>query len=225
MIERITGGRTDLVADHIAAGGAATAQDANGVSLLQWCAYYGDVGAMRVLLAHGASLAVLGADLGLNAAAFHGHWRLCQFLIEHGTDANAAMPDTGETPLHSALAAAGTRPAHDLVVEVLLAAGADPNRPTQPGVDTGCFMRDTRTRAETPLHRAAAFASEEVVQALLDAGAKREAKDMHGDSPLSWASWHRRPDSLLRKLCYGDFHIRAGRRSMESYLLGEPHPH
>ena len=137
MIERITSGRTDLVADHIAAGGAATAQDANGVSLLQWCAYYGDVAAMRVLLAHGASLAVLGADLGLNAAAFHGHWRLCQFLIEHGADANAAMPDTGETPLHSALAAAGTRLAHDLVVEVLLAAGADPNRPVERDEDAG----------------------------------------------------------------------------------------
>ena len=37
-------------------------------------------------------------------------------------------------------------------------------------------------------------------------------------------SWHGRPDSILRRLCYGSFHIRPGRQSMEVYLLGEPHP-
>jgi ankyrin repeat protein len=85
-------------------------------------------------------------------------------------------------------------------------------------------MRDVRTRGEAPLHRAAAFASETTVQLLIDAGANREAKDVNGDSPLSWGSWHGRPDSLLRRLCYGSFHIRPGRQSMEVYLLGEPHP-
>ncbi len=52
----------------------------NGVSLLQHCAYYGDVSAIRHLLANGASLTALGDDLGLNGACFHGHWRLAQFL-------------------------------------------------------------------------------------------------------------------------------------------------
>ena len=61
------------------------------------------------------------------------------------------------------------------------------------------------------------------IQMLLDAGATIDAKDMHGDSPLTWASWHLRPDSILRKLCYGEFHIRPNRRSMAAYLLGEPH--
>lgn len=45
-------------------------------------------------------------------------------------------------------------------------------------------MRDCRTKGETPLHRAAAFADEETVQLLLDYEAKREAKDVNGDSPL-----------------------------------------
>jgi ankyrin repeat protein len=85
-------------------------------------------------------------------------------------------------------------------------------------------MRDCRTYGETPLHRAAAFASEATVQFLLDAGANREAKDVNGDSPLSWGSWHNRPDSILRRLCYGNFHIRLERQSMDVYLLGEPHP-
>jgi hypothetical protein len=46
---------------------------------------------------------------------------------------------------------------------------------------------------------------------------------MNGDSPLGWASWYARPDSVLRLLCYGDFSIRPKRRSMAAYLLGEPH--
>lgn len=84
-------------------------------------------------------------------------------------------------------------------------------------------MRDCRTYGETPLHRAAAFAGEETIQLLIDAGAKLDAKDINGDTPLSWASWHGRPDPILRKLCYGPYSIRAGRLSMEGYLLGSPH--
>ena len=56
-------------------------------------------------------------------------------------------------------------------------------------METGGFMRDCRTKGETPLHRAAAFGTKETIQILLDAKAKLDAKDMNGDSPLSWASW------------------------------------
>jgi hypothetical protein len=55
---------------------------------------------------------------------------------------------------------------------------------------------------------------------------------MNGDSPLSWASWHTRPDSILRLLCYGEHYIRPDRDSsfdhgtgwevMERDLLGRP---
>jgi ankyrin repeat protein len=131
------------------------------------------------------------------------------------------MPDTGETPLHAALSS--TRLAQRLVVRVLLANGANPNNSTKPSVETGAFMRDCRTREETPLHRAAAFVDEGTIQLLLDAGARIDAKDMNGDSPLSWASWFQRPDSILRKLCYGPFSVRPERRSMDEYLLGQPH--
>jgi len=222
MLDRIVDGRTDLVFDYLAQGHPADSTDEQGVSLLKWCAYYGDVSAIRYLVAHGAVLASLGENLDLNAASFHGHWQLCQFLIERGADVNHSDPDTGETALHSALCTAN-RLAHDLVVQVLLAAGADPNSVTKPLRETGSFMRDCRTKAETPLHRAAAFGTPDTVQLLLDAGARIDAKDMNGESPLSWASWYARPDSVLRKLCYGDFSIRAGRQSMEAYLLGKPH--
>ena len=108
-------------------------------------------------------------------------------------------------------------------MKVLIRNGANPNCVTKPSVETGGFMRDCRTKAETPLHRAAAFGTEETIQMLLDARASIDAKDMNGDSPLSWASWYLRPDSILRMLCYGEFNIRPNRRSMAAYLLGEPH--
>ena len=113
----------------------------------------------------------------------------------------------------------------DLVLKVLLAHGANPNCATRPGVSTGCFMRDCRTKGETPLHRAAAVGTEETIQLLLEAGAIIDAKDANGDSPLSWASWYMRPDPILRKLCYGPHHIRPGRLSMTAYLLGRPEEH
>ncbi|MEK6302772.1 MAG: ankyrin repeat domain-containing protein [Acidobacteriota bacterium] len=224
MLDRISDGRTDLVFDYLSQGKPANSKDNNGVSLIEWCAYYGDVSAIRFLLASGESLESLGDNLGLNGAAFHGHWRLCQFLIEKGADVNRPLPDTGETPLHSALCTSN-RAAHDVVVKVLLTGGANPNCVTRLSVETGAFMRDCRTKGETPLHRAAAFGTEETIQLLLDAGAVIDVKDMNGDSPLTWASWHLRPASILRKLCYGDFFIRPDYGGgMQANLIGRPHP-
>lgn len=204
MLDEIADGRTDFVFDYIAAGHAANSTDQGGISLLQWCSYYGDVSAMKFLLAKGESLQSLGELYGLNTAAFHGHSRLCQFLTEHGADVNKPQPDTGETPLHAALCTAN-RVAHDAVIKVLLANDANSNCATKPSVGTDHFMRDCRTKGETPLHRAAAFGTEATIQMLLDAGARIDAKDMNGDSALSWASWYLRPRSILRKLCYGEF--------------------
>ena len=222
LLERIVDGRTDLVWDYVAQGHAATAKTRDGVKLVQWCAHFGDVGAMRFLLGHGESVTSLGTNLGLNGAAFHGHWQLCEFLIEKGADVNEGADDTGETPLHSALCTP-RRDAHDIVVSVLLAHGADPNRVTKPSVETGAFMRDCRTKGETPLHRAAAFGTEDTIELLLGAGAAREARDMHGDTALGWASWYARPDAILRRLCYGSFTIHPERLPLQIALLGRPH--
>jgi hypothetical protein len=218
MLDRISDGRCDLVFDYLSQGHAATSTDANGVSLIKWCAYYGDVSAIRFLVARGESLAALGENLDLGGVAFHGHWQLCQFLSENGADVNFGG-DNGETPLHSALCKAN-RPVYDEVVRVLLANGANPNAKTKASAETECFMRDCRTKAETPLHRAAAFGSEQVIDLLMNAGAHRDAKDMNGDSPLTWASWHLRPDSILRRLCYDGFHIRPERRSSYDHGVG-----
>ena len=63
-------------------------------------------------------------------------------------------------------------------------------------------MRDVRTRGETPLHRAAAYTDEDTIAFLIERGADKEARDANGDSPLTWASVHLRPGSILRLLSF-----------------------
>jgi ankyrin repeat protein len=200
MTSSIARGRTDLVVPFLEGGGSAKAKE-DGAGLIYWCARYGDVTAVRLLLKHGEELSSLGPDLGLGFAAFCGHWKLCRYLIECGADPNRTDPETGETALHSALCKPN-RPAFDLVVQVLLSAGADPNRPTRPDVPTGGFMRDCRTRGETPLHRAAAFGSEAMIRLLF--GFSRSAPDSSAGGrpvrervcilpPFAWNSSRRLP--------------------------------
>jgi ankyrin repeat protein len=231
MLAKIADGRTDLVFDYVAAGNPATAA-VDGIPLIRHCAYYGDVSAIRFLLANGESLTTLGQNIDLNGACFHGHWRLCQFLIENGADVNHGLPDSGETPLHAVLCKTN-RVRYTPLLKILLASGADPNRATKASVETGSFMRDCRTKGETPLHRAAAFANEEEISLLLAAGSRIDARDANGDTPLAWASWYLRPGAILHLLCYGEFHIHGERRkqttcepangSMEGALNGTPH--
>jgi ankyrin repeat protein len=97
-------------------------------------------------------------------------------------------------------------------------------------------MRDCRTKGETPLHRAAAFASIDAIRLLLDAGADVQARDMNGETPLSWASWYLRSAAVLALLCYGPHRIHpdavrgsapdiaiAWGGGMDASLLGVPH--
>jgi ankyrin repeat protein len=143
------------------------------------------------------------------------------FLLEQGADPNRPQSDTGETPLHAALCKTD-RLVYDRVLTVLLSHGAMPNAATKPGMETGGFMRDCRTKGETPLHRAAAFGEVETIRLLKDAGAIVNAKDAFGDTPLSWASWYLRPAPILRELLYGDFRISPQNQSMRGNLLGKP---
>jgi len=222
ILAELTDGRTELVFDLLAAGLPANHKDEHGVSLMQHCAYYGDVSAMRFLLAHGELLNSLGENYGLSAASFHGHWRLCKFLLEQDADVNLRDPDTGETALHASLSKTD-RMVYDRVLRVLLAHGANPNVATIPGVETGAFMRDCRTKGESALHRAAAFGEAETIRLLKDAGATLDARDASGDTPLSWASWYGRPTPILRELLYGDFRIHPQNQAMRANLLGKPH--
>ncbi|MCB9892472.1 MAG: ankyrin repeat domain-containing protein [Planctomycetes bacterium] len=206
ITSQIARGRTDLVFEFLSLGDWRDRLLDGEVKLLQWLVYFGDLTAIRAILAAGGDLTSIDVDVELCNAAFFGHWKLCDFLIARGANPNACHPDSRETALHSALTKAG-RPAYGRVVDVLLTHGADPNARTAPGVETGAFMRDVRTNGETPLHRAAAFADEPVIAKLLEHGGDKEARDSRGDTPLSWASWHLRPGRILQLLAYGEHRV------------------
>jgi len=229
---QIDDGHTDLIFEYLSghAPNAAELPD-----LIRTCAFYGDVSAMKHLLANGASVDSLGS-YPLNTAAFHGHWRLCQFLIARGVDVDERVVETGETPLHSALCHPH-QPAYDNVVKVLLGAGGNPNAATIPGMRTDSFTQDARTKGETPLHRAAAFGTVASLQMLLDKGAVIDVRDANGETPLAWASWHRRSGDIVHRLCYGQYARQGppppdcthradrgvGWGGMAAILVGKPH--
>lgn len=132
--------------------------------------------------------------------AYFNNVECVRLLLQAGADPNAVVQETGETALHVCVIGLGENVSatdrHE-VVKLLVEHGADPNRRTIPGMMTLAFWRDVRTRGETPLHRAAAYASEETIKSLLEAGADKSIRDANGDSPQSWASWHWRPKHLI----------------------------
>ena len=193
LLTKIEEGHTDLVFELVARGDAAKYLHA----ATRACAYFGDVSAIKYLLASGASIESVG-EYPLSTAAFHGHWRLCQFLIGQGVDVEDVVPESGETALHSAFGATHGA-AHEEVVRVLLANGADSNAKTIPGVRTEAFSH-AKTRGETPLHRAAAFGSSTIIALLVKKGARIDEQDANGDTPLTWASWHRRSGDVDKLL-------------------------
>jgi ankyrin repeat protein len=123
-----------------------------------------------------------------------------RILLRAGADPNRGRPASGETPLHHVLASSD--PGRTALVKLLLDHGADPNARTRPGVLSYQFWRDARTRGETPLHRAAAFSPRETIELLLSAGADRTLRDINGDAPLGWASWHLRDRSIVELLMF-----------------------
>lgn len=207
--EYISRGRTDYIFYLFDHPDWKEVLNEGSIKLIQWLVYYNDTTAMRAILDRGGDLNSIDLNQELGNAAFFGHWKVCDFLINEGADVNAHVDKTAETPLHNALCKAG-RPYYLYTVKILLEKGADVNVKTLPGLETGAFMRDVRTKGETPLHRAAAYADEETIKLLLEYGADKAAQDAHGDSPLSWASVHLRPGSILSLLAYGDHRIHPG---------------
>jgi uncharacterized protein len=134
----------------------------------------------------------------LAGLAFVNQIECVRVLLRTGADANRGREESGETPLHHALA--NNESDRVSLVKLLLDHGADPNARTKPGILSCNFWRDARTRGETPLHRAAAYAPVETIKMLLAAGADRTIRDVNGDSPLGWASWHLRDWEIIALL-------------------------
>ncbi|HEX6279850.1 MAG TPA: ankyrin repeat domain-containing protein [Pyrinomonadaceae bacterium] len=201
ILDRIGRGRTDLVFDLLALPEWKTLLHEGHVRPIQWFVYYNDTTALKAVLNAGGDLSSIDLDQELGNASFFGHWKVADFLISQGANVNWSVPDTGETPLHNALCKAG-RPYFLYLLKVLVENGAEVNARTIPGKETGAFMRDIRTKGETPLHRAAAYGDEAMIGYLLEHGADKEARDANGDSPLTWASAHLRPGSILKLLSF-----------------------
>lgn len=167
-------------------------------------AWNGRLQEIESLLGSGENLPSRSIGRALEAAAYNAQPAACHLLLKLGADPNTAHEPTGETVLHQVITKTTSAPERTRIVKSLIAHGADVNRTTIPGVPTECFMRDIRTRGETPLHRAAAYGDIEMISALIEAGADKAAKDTNGDSPLTWGSWHLRPSEILALLLYGD---------------------
>jgi len=206
IITSISKGRTDYIFQFLKLPNWKDLLHAGDVKILQWLIYYDDTTALKAIIESGGNLDSINLDSELGNAAFFGHWKVCDFLINQGANVNAHIDITNETPLHNALCKAG-KPYYFYTVRILVENGADVNAKTIPGLSTSAFMRDVRTKGETPLHRAAAYADETTIEFLIRNGAKKEIKDSHGDSPLTWASEHLRPGSILELLTYGNYHI------------------
>ena len=206
ILERISKGRTDYIVELLALPDWKQILQQGTVKPIQWLVYYNDVTGLKAVLQAGGDLSSISLNDELGNAAFFGHWKVCDFLINQGADVNASVDKTDERPLHNALSKAG-RPYYLYTIKLLVEKGADINPKTKPGIETGAFMRDVRTKGETPLHRAAAYADEASIRYLLDHGADKEARDAYGDTPLSWASQHLRPGAVLHLLQYGEHRI------------------
>ena len=153
---------------------------------------------IEFLLSRGADPNIQTNENGASVVAglaYMNQLECVRILLLAGADANRGREATGETPLHHALAK--HEPDRGPLVKLLLDHGADPNARTKPGMRSSNFWRDVRTRGETPLHRAAAYASVETIKLLLAAGADLTIRDVNGDSPVGWASWHWRDRAII----------------------------
>lgn len=63
MIDRIADGRTDLVFEYLSAGHSVSAVGPNGTRIIEWCAYFDEVSAIKFLLANGESLHKISASM------------------------------------------------------------------------------------------------------------------------------------------------------------------
>lgn len=134
----------------------------------------------------------------LAGLAYVGQLECVRVLLLAGADPNWGREVSGETPLHHALVTRSQD--RSPIVKMLLDHGANPNARTEPGIHSFNYGGDLKTRGETPLHRAAAYATIETITLLLAAGGDTAIRDINGDSPNTWALWHLREKPILRLL-------------------------
>lgn len=195
-------GDRDGVTAWLEGGGDPNAQSAAGIGAL----VTRDAEIIRLLLEKGADpdLVFEAGGTALTFHAFEANVGAMEALVEAEADPNLPNRE-GERPLHALVSKPTDLDRRLTGMHLLLSEEANPNARTEIGVITYCFMRDVRTVAETPLHRAAAYGSIEMIRTLIEAGAEPALRDAHGESPLSWASRHWRDGDILRILLFDEY--------------------
>lgn len=151
------------------------------------------------LLANGANPDLQTNENGASVLAglcYVNQTECVRLILEHGANPNLGRADSGETPLHHALA----NNAGIGIIQLLIDHGAKVNAKTKPDTHSYNFFGDTRTCEETPLHRAAAYAPIEIIKLLLHSGADPQCRDANGDQPHQWAGKHRRSKEIVELL-------------------------
>jgi ankyrin repeat protein len=150
------------------------AVDSGGGTPVLEALYYGQPGALDVLLEHSAELDIF------EAAALGRASRISELLEKDPVLCNAYSAD-GYTALHLAAFFGRTDS-----VKLLLEQGCDPGAAAH------------NARGVTPLHGAAARGHLDTARLLLEAGADPNARDINGDTPLHLAA--RSHDAALREM-------------------------
>ncbi|MHC4880245.1 MAG: ankyrin repeat domain-containing protein [Planctomycetota bacterium] len=186
-------GDLSLVQSLVDAGVDVNAPDRHGQGSL----LTGQPRVIEYLLENGADPNCQKNEFGASVVAglcYIGASDCVRLLLEAGADVNAGRKESGESPLHHGLARCRVDQddTHQRdCISLLIQHGADVNSTTIPGVvSANAFF--LRTRGETPLHRAAAWASQSVIELLLNAGADPAIQDANHERPVEWAGWHRR---------------------------------
>jgi len=202
MLEAALNGDLPAVEELVAKGADINFMNQWGTTAVFSAAWEGNIEALDLFYNLGANITFEQTNLLCNAA-FNGKTASVKWLLEKGENVNFSFINTGENVLHYTLCKTSEMEERAEIVKLLLVAGTDVNKKTIAGSKDGlCFMRDVSLRGETPLHRAAAYASVNIVKMLIDAGADISMKDANGDSPIAWGSWHLRDSDLLRLLVY-----------------------
>ncbi len=219
-------GSLDAMKLLIDAGADVNAKNDFDATALLWCTY--DLEKVRLLVNKGANVNTMSKQKRtplLVAATHHGGAPVVKLLLDNGA-ATAVRDATGLSPLSAAADAADpislklilTKDPHphpmDLgralqnasavgdvsMIKMLLAHGADVNATSPPQVGPGVKRGPVALGLFTPLILATAYGGMGAVQTLIDAGAKIDALDVRGMTPLMLAIATDRPDPGVVRL-------------------------